>query len=82
MNYKLVAIKVEKRENDAGEVQKLLTDFGCSIKVRLGLHDVPSDACSPSGLIVLEVVADDKELEDFINSLNAVTSVTAKSIIL
>ena len=82
MNYKLVAVKIEKRENDATEVQKLLTDFGCNIKVRLGLHDVPSDVCSPSGLIILEVVAEDSEVNDFVNKLNAVSSVVAKYITL
>ena len=78
MEYHLVAVKIEKRENDATEVQKLLTNFGCNIKVRLGLHDVPANVCSPSGLIILEVVAEDKEINQFVDQLNNIESVTAK----
>ena len=35
MHYKLVVIKVDSRTAHAAEVQKLLTEHGCMIKVRL-----------------------------------------------
>ncbi|MDC7224514.1 MAG: hypothetical protein PQJ60_12290 [Spirochaetales bacterium] len=82
MEYKLVAVKIGKREDTATAVQALLTDFGCNIKVRLGLHDLPEGACSPSGLVILQVTADGDELEKFLNDLNGVDEVTAKSLIL
>lgn len=80
MEYQLVAIKVGHREDTATAVQEILTRFGCNIKVRLGLHDLPADACSPSGLIILQVAADDKELDGFLNSLNKLDEVVAKSL--
>jgi len=76
--YKIIAIKIGKRENDAANVQKILTEFGCNIKVRLGLHDVPSESCSPSGLIILEVVAEDSQIDNILSKLNNNDSVTAK----
>ena len=80
MEYKMVLIKVEQRTDSADMVQKILTDFGCSIKVRLGLHDVPCNACSPSGLIFLQVSGDDDPIKEMISELNNLDSVTAKYI--
>lgn len=51
----VLGIRIEDRVKEAGEVQKVLTKFGCSIKTRLGLHEVSDDFCSSSGLILLEL---------------------------
>ncbi len=80
MEYQLVAIKVGHREDTAAKVQGILTEFGCNIKVRLGLHDLPSEACSPSGLIILQVEAEESVLQGFLVSLNKVDGVIAKTI--
>ena len=80
MEYKLVAIKVEQREDSATRVQEILTSFGCFIKVRLGLHDVPANTCAPCGLIILEVVAEDRGIESFLADLNAIPKVVAKKL--
>ena len=80
MEYKLVLVKVDQRTDSADMVQKILTDFGCSIKVRLGLHDVPCNSCSPSGLIFLQVSGDEEPVKEMISELNNIDSVTAKFI--
>jgi hypothetical protein len=82
MNYKLVIIKNENREESATRMQQMLTDFGCYIKVRLGLHDVPADVCSPSGLLVLEVVAEEAEIQELVDRLNVLPLVTAQLVII
>lgn len=82
MTYKLVIIKNENREESATRMQQLLTDFGCYIKVRLGLHDVPADVCSPSGLIVLEVVAENAQIEELVSQLNSLTDVAAQMVVI
>jgi hypothetical protein len=82
MNYKLVIIKNENREESATRMQQMLTDFGCYIKVRLGLHDIPADVCSPSGLLVLEVVAEEGQIKDFVDQLNALPDVTAQMVVI
>lgn len=51
-NY-ILLIKVGKRDKSAIEVQRVLTEYGRAIKVRLGLHDF--DENSSNGLIVLQV---------------------------
>jgi hypothetical protein len=78
MEYKIVLVKVEQRTDSAEMVQGILTDFGCSIKVRLGLHDVPCNTCSPAGLLFLQVSGDSEPIKEMVDELNAVDSVTAK----
>ncbi len=80
MEYQIVAIKIGHREDKATAVQDVLTKFGCNIKVRLGLHDLPEGACSPSGLILLQVSAEEKELKVFLDQLNSMEEVTARSL--
>ncbi len=82
MDYQLVAIKIGSREDTASQVQKILTGFGCNIKVRLGLHDLPENSCDPSGLVILQTTAGEKELESFLKELNSMDDVTAKSLTL
>lgn len=57
----IMGIEVGHREDDALKVQKLLTDYGCGIKTRLGLHEA-GNTCSSTGLILLEF-APGKEVE-------------------
>ena len=60
MNIRILGIQVTNRFQLAGEVQKVLTRYGCSIKTRLGLNDedMESDA---AGLIILELTGDENE---------------------
>jgi len=80
MNYSLILIKIGKRDNVSSSVQKILTEFGCNIKVRLGLHDLPENSCSSSGLIILEVTGEKHELEKAVENLNKIKEVKAQLI--
>ncbi|GLI57079.1 hypothetical protein PM10SUCC1_25930 [Propionigenium maris DSM 9537] len=80
MNYKLVAIKMDDRQKSAVKVQNILTENGCLIKVRLGLHDIGSDVCSASGLILLEVHPENIQVDEMISALNSIEEVTAKDL--
>lgn len=53
-----MGIEVENRKDAVTQVQNLLTDFGCYIKTRLGLHEASDnrDVCSDKGLIILEFI--------------------------
>jgi hypothetical protein len=82
MEYHLVAVKVSDREDAAQDMQKVLTKHGCLIKVRLGLHDVPANACSPAGLVLMEVDGDLAEIDALVGELNALPEVSAKHIAL
>ena len=74
----ILLVLVSKRSKSAVEVQKLLTEWGCSIKTRLGLHDGTGDRCSDSGLIILELVGDKQTKDELTAKLAALEGVTAK----
>lgn len=57
----IIGVKLENRAEDAVEFQNIITDFGCGIKTRIGLHDTFEDHCTNSGLVILEVIDDSAE---------------------
>lgn len=61
MKRNIVLISVEKRKNTALKVQEVLTKYGCSIKIRLGLHDFSAATCSEEALIFLELASGKNE---------------------
>ncbi len=52
---RVLGIHVENRVAEAGEIQGILSRYGCSIKTRIGLHEASEDNCSTDGLIILEL---------------------------
>ena len=53
----ILGVHVAQRTKHTPKVQKILSDYGCSIRTRLGLHEAAENVCSPNGLILLEVVS-------------------------
>ncbi|MFC1752893.1 hypothetical protein ACFL96_05800 [Thermoproteota archaeon] len=68
MEKNVLLVLVDKRKDEAVAVQKILTEWGCLIKTRIGLHDGVLDKCSDSGLIIMEL-AGDKEKHTQLNTL-------------
>ena len=54
----IFGVHITNRVKRVPEIQKVLTEFGCSIKTRLGLHEADAKVCSPNGLIILEMVGE------------------------
>ena len=52
----ILGIKLANRLDAAIEFQKVITDFGCAIQTRIGLHETNERHCSSSGIILLEVI--------------------------
>lgn len=71
----ILGIEIGNREEDAVKVQSLLTEYGCSIKTRLGMHEA-GNLCSSMGLIILEFALGREEqamaLEAALQKLEAV----------
>jgi hypothetical protein len=80
MSKDFLLIVVNKRKKEAVTVQKILTEWGCYIKTRLGLHEACLDNCSEIGTIVLEVVGDPEKHDELQRKLNLLSGVTAKLI--
>ena len=60
--HTLLVLHISNRTRHASRVQEVLTAHGCSIKTRLGLHEA-GDACSPDGLIVLEMCGEEASID-------------------
>ncbi len=71
-------ILIGNRKSAAIEVQKVLTEYGCLIKTRLGVHDNSEKSCSESGLIILELVGKDNDIEEFAEKLEIIENVNVK----
>lgn len=59
----IMGIKIGDRVNNSKAVQGILTEYGCAIKTRLGLHEVYKEECTREGLIILELVGDSSNWE-------------------
>ena len=56
----IIGIKLNNRTISSSEFQNILSEFGCIIRTRIGLHDVDCGVCSNNGVILLEVINDEK----------------------
>jgi len=79
MKKEIVIISITKRLEDAVPVQTVLTEFGCSIKTRLGLHDVVPGACINTGIVILEII-NPKDAKAMTAKLKKIKGVNVKAI--
>ena len=78
---RILGILITDRKKEAGKVQNVLTKYGCSIKTRLGLHEVTDDVCSTSGLLLLELSGNLSEMDKLENELVAVEGTQTQKMI-
>jgi len=71
----IVAIVQDNRVETATKVQDVLTNYGCHIRVRLGLHDAHIDECTNSGIILLQMCADQKVVSEFEHDIKSIPHV-------
>lgn len=75
----ILGFEQEQRIETATAVQSLLTEFGCHIKTRLGLHQTAEDSCSAKGLIILEMADHvDKEADELERKLKEIKGIVVK----
>ena len=52
----IMGILLDNRVEEAVKFQEILTECGCNIRTRIGLHNIGEYKCVNSGIILLEVV--------------------------
>jgi hypothetical protein len=77
MAQKVVVIGVQHRREEADKLQKVLTEHGCEVKARLGLHEAGT-VCSDEGLIILQLVPDEPNADSLVAELNKLDGIKAK----
>jgi hypothetical protein len=75
MKKSVLIILVNKRKESAVNVQKILTEWGCLVKTRLGIHDGVLNDCSNTGLIILELVGDAEKRQELKRKLDLLPGV-------
>lgn len=75
MEKSILLVLVGNRRQSAVEVQRILTEMGCYVKTRLGIHDGNPDECTNCGLIILELIGDEAHKREVVEKLKQVESV-------
>lgn len=78
---RILGLHITDRVKEALRVQDTLTKFGCSIKTRLGLHEVNEDYCSSNGLIILELTGDVSEMDKLEHELAKIDGLIVKKMV-
>lgn len=79
MNEKveILGILVSKPNTDIQTLQHVLTSYGCNIRTRLGLNSSDSNDKS---LIIVELIGDLQECENFKSKLNSIPGIEIKNV--
>lgn len=80
MKRVIFLLSLSKRREAALEIQKILTEYGCIIKTRLGVHDVNNNCCEEGGLIILEIFGEKKLHNELEKKLKIVKGIKIKII--
>ncbi len=78
MEKTILMVLISTRNENAVKVQAVLTEFGCLIKTRLGIHDASPDMCSNYGLLILELIGEKKEQEKLAKKLKGLKGIHVK----
>lgn len=79
-SYYIIGVRVDNRLVSVAKFQETLTKDGCSIKTRLGLHDVGENVCSADGIVIIQPYGAKDEVDKLVNELNDLEGITAKLI--
>jgi hypothetical protein len=76
--FYIIGLRVNHRTGNAVKLQEVLTKFGCSIRLRVGLHETSEQFCSDDGVIMLQVCGDEASVKSMVDAFNEMEGVTAK----
>ncbi len=77
----ILGVHISSRNVNAVKIQELLTQYGCNIKTRLGLHHVHEDVCSTCGLMLLHMCGDENTCLELGEKLNALPGIIVKKMV-
>ena len=77
----ILGVQVTNRVENILDVQKILTEFGCNIKTRLGLHEVTESHCSNVGLLILETYGNEADILQMEARLKKMNGLTVKKMV-
>lgn len=78
MEKSILLVLIGNRVGTAVKVQEVLTNMGCFIKTRLGIHDGSPEACTNTGLLILEILGKEDDKKKLVKDLKKIADVKAK----
>ena len=78
--HHILGVHIHNRGENAVRVQQLLTEYGCNIKTRLGLHEV-ENANSPNGLVLLEMFGEEARCLELADKLDAIPGIEVQKMV-
>lgn len=78
---RVLGIHVKDRIAEAGQVQTVLTKYGCNIKTRIGLHEVDENQCSKNGIILIELCGKPSEWDTIEAELKKIDGINTQKMI-
>ena len=55
---RILGVMINDPSKGADKIQNILTKYGCSIRTRLGMHDMDEEYSTETGLMLLELIGD------------------------
>jgi hypothetical protein len=77
----VLGVQITKRVQNVPSVQTVLTEYGCNIKTRLGLHEVTESICSTVGLLILDTYGDEKQILELEAKLKEIKGVIVQKMV-
>ena len=72
---RIFGILIRDKEKESGCVQEILARYVNSIKTRLGIYEVEHSENHPYGLILIQVIGSEEEMERFEKEIYAIEGV-------
>ena len=60
----ILGVLLRKRTITSTAFQGILSCYGCNIKTRIGIHNATDNVCSPDGVILLDVIGEDADIQN------------------
>lgn len=78
---RILGVMINDPSKGADKIQSILTKYGCSIRTRLGLHDIDEEYACETGLMLLELRGEMQEYLRLENELLALEGVEVQKMV-
>ena len=78
---RILGVMINDPAKGADKIQNILTNYGCVIRTRLGMHDIDEEYASETGLVLLELIGDMHECLRLENDLLALEGVEVQKMV-
>ncbi|HAL65469.1 MAG: Uncharacterized protein XD81_1592 [Bacteroidetes bacterium 38_7] len=75
---RIIGILITDRIKEAGQTQRVLSNFAHVIKSRLGFHEVTEAVCSRMGIIMLQLGGSVEEQDKLESALNQIRGIEVR----